>query len=132
MVPRERFSGQAVDSRRRACCPWSPPGRGQFLLSSQRWLGDSRPCCLLAAAVHAGAVLHVLFLSGFLKIVVVPRPWLRARHDAGDVGILAGGVGRGVRTPDLGFVPPTEFLLLALLPRTLARTFLLRYFRSAR
>ena len=49
--------------------PLVSSGPGQFLLSSQRWLGELPACCLLAAAVLASRAF--LFILRVIKQIIV-------------------------------------------------------------
>src|SRR5262252_4636341 len=64
-------------------------------------------------------------LVSALERFVVPRRFLRTRHDAGNVGVFAAGGLRRSRPPLLGFLPPRGFHLLLFLLRALARALVL-------
>ena len=120
---------QTVDSRAPGVLPWSPPGRGSS--SSARSAGSVNhfSCCLLTATSSLDVVLRLRFIP---EVVVAPRARLWPGDDTSDVWILTASGAWSVGAPQFGLVAPSKLFLLALLTCTLARAFLLGYFRSAR
>ena len=132
LVSVETDGWQTVDSRAPGVLPWSPPGRGSS--SSARSAGSVNhfSCCLLTATIHPSSLHVVLRLRVIPEIVVAPWARLWPGDDASDIWIFTARGAWSVSAPQFGLVAPSKLLLLALLTCTLARAFLLGYFRSAR